>query len=151
MIWFILKQKWIINVISSYVRTGILPNYVTAHTLNIPNILPDDYIVDLPIPPRIKHAMDMTTMYCYFVTITGLRNVNDRLGDDAGDERFICVSGNGCSVVDYVLCKSDMFVLINSFDVAVPNILSDHCVVSFSLATLTNISEAVRDEDNDSQ
>ena len=44
-----------------------------------------------------------------------------------------------------------MFFLVNSFDVDETNILSDHCVVSFSLDTSANIREAVRDEDLDLQ
>ena len=80
-----------------------------------------------------------------------MRIINGRLGDDAGVGRFTCVKGNGHSVVDYVLCKSDMFFLVNSFDVDEPNILSDHCVVSFSLDTSANIREAVRDDGLDLQ
>ena len=41
--------------------------------------------------------------------------------------------GNGKSVVDYVLCKQELFDMIYDFVIDEPNILSDHCMIKFSL------------------
>ena len=134
-------------------HTGGLPDYVEYDNLQILDILPDDYVVDMPIP---RLSEDQTCNECgqdllQFCKNTGMRIINDRLGDDADVGRLTCVKGNGRSVVDYVLCKSDMFFLVNSFDVDESNILSDHCVVSFSLDTSANIREVVRDDGLDLQ
>ena len=45
------------------------------------------------------------------------------------------------SVVDYVLCKPNLIPHFSSFSVHDPNILSDHCELSFSLSTKVNIND----------
>ena len=80
-----------------------------------------------------------------------MRIINGRLRDDAGIGRFTCIKGNGRSVVDYVMCKPDMFFLVNSFTVDEPNILSDHCTVSFWLNTSVDCRETASGEGRDLQ
>lgn len=70
-------------------------------------------------------------------TSTGLRILNGRSGTDTGIGKFTCVNSQGCSVVDYVLCKSDLLKLFKTFDIYDPDVVSDHCVISFSLSIYT--------------
>ena len=58
--------------------------------------------------------------------------MNGRVGNDNGIGRYTFVGHRGSSVVDYVLGSQDMFDFVKSFEVHDPNILSDHCLVSFS-------------------
>ena len=61
--------------------------------------------------------------------------MNGRVGNDKGVGRYTCITENGCSVVDHVLCKSDLMKYFNSFSVGEPNISSDHCVINFLIGT----------------
>ena len=79
----------------------------------------------------------------------GLRILNGRLGDDRKVGRYTCINTNGTSVVDYVLCKPELFKLIQSFNVAEPNILSDHCVIYFSLNMISNTKPVVANNDTE--
>ncbi|WAR09051.1 hypothetical protein MAR_019009 [Mya arenaria] len=60
-----------------------------------------------------------------FCKTSGLRIVNGRCCEDGEIGQFTCVKSNGSSVVDYVLCRQDMFSLFDKFVVEEPNILSD--------------------------
>ena len=60
--------------------------------------------------------------------------MNGRVGEDKCKGRFTCVKNNGSSVVDYVLCKPDLFDSVYKFEVEEPNILSDHCILNFSFS-----------------
>ena len=86
-------------------RTGELPDYVEYDNLHILDILPDDYVVDTPIPrlSEDKACNEYGQDLLQFCKNTGMRIINGRLGDDAGVGRFTCVKGNGRSVIDYVL------------------------------------------------
>ena len=134
-------------------RTAELPDYVEHDNLELLDILPDDYVVDTPIPrlSEDKTSNEYGHDLLQFCKNTGLRIINGRLGDDAGIGKFTCIKKNGSSVVDYVLCKQGMFPLINYFVVDEPNILSDHCIVSFSLNTFIDCRETAKDEGRDLQ
>ena len=43
-----------------------------------------------------------------FCKASGLRIINGRIGNDGGIGKFTCVTENGCSVVDYVLCRPEL-------------------------------------------
>ena len=50
------------------------------------------------------------------------------------------VSSIGKSVVDYVIASQSLFSRINIFSVNEPNILTDHCVIIFSLHSLEDLN-----------
>ena len=41
--------------------------------------------------------------------------MNGRIGNDGGIGKFTCVTENGCSVDDYVLCRPELMYFSNSF------------------------------------
>ena len=59
--------------------------------------------------------------------------MNGRTGDPRVSCELKCIKNAGSSIVDYVLCKHDMLQCIREFCVCQPTILTDHCVVSFTL------------------
>ena len=58
--------------------------------------------------------------------------MNGRVGEDYGIRRYTFVGSRGSSVVDYILSSQDLFTNISHFKANDPNILSDHCLLSFS-------------------
>ena len=68
-----------------------------------------------------------------FDTPYRLRIMNGRIGSDDGLGKFTCVKENGCSGVDYVLCKPDLMIFYTDFSVEEPNISSDHCEIRFCI------------------
>ena len=48
------------------------------------------------------------------------------------------VGSTGKSLVDYVIASQSLFPAINTFRVDDPNILSDHCLIHFSLLLLAH-------------
>ena len=71
-----------------------------------------------------------------------------------GDVVWIAILENshctqGCSVVDYVLCKPTFFKHVNTFEVLDPNIISDHCVITFSINALVDDENAIVVDNNE--
>jgi hypothetical protein len=54
-----------------------------------------------------------------FCQASGLRILNGRCGEDNNFGKYTCINTQGSSVIDYVLCRTD--------------ILSDHCCVHINL------------------
>ena len=54
------------------------------------------------------------------------------------------VNRQGCSVIDYLLCKNDMFCNIDVFEIEDPNIVSDHCLMSVNFV-FDNLFETMTD------
>ena len=117
-------------------RTGTKSDYVENETAQILDLLPDDYILDQPLPRYSEDSVCNEYGNCLLdlCKSTGLRIVNGRLGDDKYNGKYTCIKGNGKSVVDYVLCKPEIFRIFSSFIVEEPNILSDHCMIKFSFS-----------------
>ena len=88
------------------------------------------------IPSILKISNENGTYLIDFCKLTGMRIMNGRVGEDAVVGKYTCVKENGCSVVDYVLCRPDMIPYFNTFLVGDPNICTDHCAISFSLGNL---------------
>ena len=65
-----------------------------------------------------------------FCKQTGFVISNGRTGEDA-DVGDVCVTTNGCSVLDYVLCKICDYELIRKFVVGSPTVYLDHCQIEF--------------------
>ena len=59
--------------------------------------------------------------------------MNGRVGSDYEVGRYTFEGSKGSSLVDYVLSLQNLFNYIKSFIVQEPNILSDHCMISFCL------------------
>ena len=78
----------------------------------------------------------------YFCKETGLRIVNGRVGNDKGIGKCTYVGSAGKSVVDYVIASQCLFPVINTFEVSDPNLLSDHCIVQFSVILHHSVLDA---------
>lgn len=130
-------------------RTKDLPDMVVDdNILHLP--LPDDYTIDeyMPRSSQDKTTNSNGTQLLDFCKQTNLRIVNGRFGSDKDIGKFTCHTHRGESVVDYVLTSTDILPLIRSFDVGEPNILSDHSVLSFSLAANFEFSRVHEFEEN---
>ena len=57
--------------------------------------------------------------------------MNGRVGNNEGVGKYTFVGRRGSSLVDYVLASQNLFPFVKEFGVQDPNILSDHCVISF--------------------
>ena len=62
-----------------------------------------------------------------------MRILNDRAGVDGDIGKCTYVGSAGRSLVDYAIASPLIFSLVDTFNVDDPNILSDHCIVNFSL------------------
>ena len=65
--------------------------------------------------------------------------------------KFTFTGSSGRSVVDYVITNPSMFDVIQKFRVCEPNILSDHCVLEFSLFRNINMYTTQREETEPSE
>lgn len=80
-------------------------------------MLPDDYVEDIFLC-RVSHDKVTNEYGNYllnFCKASGLRIMNGNLGSDDELGKFTCVTENGCSVVDYVLCKPDLMIFLQIF------------------------------------
>ena len=68
-----------------------------------------------------------------FCKQTGFVILTGRSGEDAEVGEFTCETTNGCSVVDYLLCKICDYELIRKFVVRSPTVYSDHCQIEFDI------------------
>ena len=66
-----------------------------------------------------------------FCKQAGFVILNGRVGDDAGVGQYTCITANGSSVGDYVLCREEDFNLLHSFCVSLPTVYLDNCLVAF--------------------
>ena len=80
-----------------------------------------------------------------FCKETGLRIVNGRVGNDKGIGKCTYVGSAGKSVVDYVIASQCLFPVINTFEVSNPNLLTDHCIVQFSVILHDSVLDAESD------
>ncbi|KAL4233737.1 hypothetical protein ACF0H5_008417 [Mactra antiquata] len=105
------------------------------------DILPDDYTQDEFMHRITKdlYVNDHGRKMILFCKETGIRIMNGRIGDLNRSGNFTCVKESGCSVVDYVLCKPNLLPFFESFYIHDPNIISDHCAISFSLKCVSSI------------
>ena len=97
--------------------------------------LPDDNTTDIPLKrvseDRVFNRFGSELLD--FCKQTGVRILNGRTGVDGDIGKCTYVSGAGRSLVDYVIASPHIFSLVDTFNVDDPNILSDHCIVNFSL------------------
>ena len=116
-------------------RTSVNPDFVEDDDPVHMSVLPDEYIPDVQLPRYSEdkgHVNNNGLCLLDFCKQTGLRIMNGRVGDDKGIGQYTFVGSRGSSVVDYVLCTQDLFRNVCHFKVHEPNILSDHCLLTFS-------------------
>ena len=131
---FINLEELSVNCCNIFI-CGDLSDFVENDSGFIADLLPDDYVPDQALPRFSEDSIcnEYGTCLLDLCKSSGLRIVNGRVGDDKYNGRVTCVKGNGKSVVDYVLCKQELFDMISEFVIDEPNILSDHCMIKFSL------------------
>ena len=117
-------------------RTGESKDYVeNDNTGYVP--VPDDYTEDDDVPHRTSCDKKAPDEYGHklidLCKTCSLRIVNGRVGSDKGVGNYTSINKRGQSVVDYVLCESNIFKLLNDFAVNEICEWSDHCKLSFSL------------------
>lgn len=100
------------------------------------NMLPDDYMFDKESNRYSRDTGRINNNGIQLLDLckqTGLRIFNGRVGNDKF-QRLDCtfVGHRGSSLVDYILDTKDLLNTATCFDVSEPNILSDHCLISFS-------------------
>ena len=117
-------------------RTGSEHDFVIFDNNDNIEVLPEDYVLDEYIsrPSQDKIINTNGRKLLDFCKLNGLRICNGRIGEDKEIGKYTYVGSTGSSVVDYVLTNPTMLELINKFRVREPNILSDHCVVEFSIS-----------------
>ena len=81
-----------------------------------------------------------------FCKQNGLRICNGRIGEDRNFGKCTFIGSAGRSLVNYVISNPSMFEVFRTFRVCEPNILSDHCVLEFSLFSKINNYTAQREE-----
>ena len=116
-------------------RVSDMKDYVSEDVAHHACPLPDDYITDRELN---RGNSDNGTSPNGYLLIdlckqTGLRIANGRVSCDAGVGEFTFVGARGSSMVDYVIVSQDLLPKFMSFSVDEPNIISDHCVLSFSI------------------
>ncbi|MCG8034648.1 MAG: endonuclease/exonuclease/phosphatase family protein, partial [Candidatus Thiodiazotropha taylori] len=116
-------------------RTSVNPDFVTDDDPAHMDVLPEEYTSDRfmqRFSEDAGHVNNNGLLLLELCKQTGLRIMNGRVGNDNGIGRYTFVGHRGSSLVDYVLGSQEMFNFVTSFEVQEPNILSDHCLVSFS-------------------
>ena len=116
-------------------RTGNEGDYVFFDNDTNIDILPPDYQIDAAIT-RCSEDKKINTngrKLLAFCKENSLRIANGRIGSDKGIGKYTFVGSSGSSVIDYVLVNPSLLPIISTFHVSEPNILSDHCLIDFSL------------------
>ena len=121
-------------------RTSDLADYVQDDTAVHILVPPDDYSTDLPLK-RVSEDKGFNrygSELLDFCKQTGLRILNGRARVDGNIGKCTYVGSTGRSLVDYVIVSQEIFSLVDNLSVSDPNILSDHCIVNFSLCSDIN-------------
>ena len=117
-------------------RTSDKCDYVIDDSSTHMHMLPDDYVLDTEMPRFSQdkgHTNNNGLLLLDMCKQSSLRIINGRFGEDQGFGRYTFVGSRGSSVVDYVLSSQNLLSFIDTFSISEPNILSDHCNLSFSL------------------
>ena len=123
------------------IRTGTEHDFVILDNSNN-DVLPDDYVPDEFL---VRSSEDKTInsngrKLLDFCKQNGLRICNGRIGEDRNFGKCTFIGSTGRSLVDYAISNPSMFEVFHKFRVCEPNILSDHCVLEFSLCSTCNIN-----------
>ena len=117
-------------------RIGQECDYVTNDSNLHVNVLPDDYVCDQEIPRKSQDTIVNLNGYLLldFLKQSGLRIANGRVCEDKNVGAFTYVGARGSSLVDYCIVNPEILSEFLSFYIHDPHILSDHCLVEFSLS-----------------
>ena len=117
-------------------RTSVNPDFVLDDNLLEMDVLPPEYCIDVNTNRQSQDRCtnDNGNRLLELCKQTGLRIMNGRVCNDRDIGRYTFVGSRGSSVVDYVIATQNLFKNVTSFNVHEPNILSDHCVVDFTLS-----------------
>ena len=116
-------------------RTSICPDFVIDDNSIHMSMLPDDYCTDTEMPRFSQDKGGMNNNGNCLLDLckqSGLRILNGRVGLDKYVGKNTFVGHQGCSLVDYVICTQNLFQHVKTFEISEPNILTDHCLISFS-------------------
>ena len=116
-------------------RTSTNCDYVINDNNVHMHMLPDDYISDIELPRYSEdkgHVNNNGLLLLDLCKQSSLRILNGRFGNDKGVGHYTFVGSRGSSVVDYVLSSQNLLTHVSEFEVGDPNILSDHCLITFS-------------------
>ena len=118
-------------------RIGQQCDYVKDDFATHIDALPDDYISDLELPRSSTDNIVNSNghMLLEFLKQTGLRVANGRVGEDKNVGACTYVGSKGSSLVDFCIVNVELLSEFSTFYVHDPNILSDHCLIEFSLAS----------------
>ena len=133
-------------------KSSNFPDYVEDDTAEHIHVLPDVYLVDTPLG-RVSEDKGFNryrSQMLDFCKETGLRIVNGRVVNDIGIGKYTYVGSTGKCVDDYVIASQCLFLAINTFEVLDPTILSDHCIVQFSVILHDSVLNAESDNSYDS-
>ena len=133
-------------------RIGSLNDFVPNDIGRHIDALPEDYNEDVALPRNSsdRSINDNGNLLVDFCIQTGLRVANGRVGEDAKEGKCTYVGSNGSSLIDYVIVSEVLLKNFTEFYVSDPNILSDQCVVNFSINNLAFNANNV-EEDLDSE
>ena len=116
-------------------RTSNCPDYVVNDCINVGDVLPDDYVTDVPVIRCCEDTGNLNNYGSLLLDLckqTGLRILNGRCCEDK-QGLYTYIGPRGSSLVDYVVTSQNLIQHVGTFKVKDPNIMSDHCMVDFSL------------------
>jgi len=132
-------------------RVGEMSDYILHDNHDVYNehILPDDYQIDVPIPRASQDRATNANGYFLIDCLkqTCLKLANGRVCSDKHVGSYTFVGVNGSSLVDYCITDPSLFEYFKTFVVHDPCILSDHCLMEFSLSS-KNVADILHNEDN---
>ena len=115
-------------------------SFLVDNDANI-DILPIDYETDEFMPRSSKDKIINANgrKLLDLCKLNALRIANGRPGSDRGVGKYTYVGSTGRSVIDYVIATPNLLNTISTFHVGEPNILSDHCLIDFSMISRNRI------------
>ena len=103
----------------------------TDYTFTNPTVITPRTNIDEKLNKQGKKLLE-------FCKITGLQIQNGRLNNQ---DTYTCYRHNGQSTVDYLLADKEGLRLISDFRIQPRDVNSDHCALTFSIATNKNTDE----------
>ena len=130
-------------------RTGNERDYVIFDNDANIDILPIDYEMDTAMSrySQDKKINAYGRKLLDFCKQNTVRIANGRLGSDKETGKYTFVGSTGRSVIDYVIVSPALLNVISTFNVGEPNILSDHCLIDFSMICNMSNEQVVVNED----
>ena len=124
-------------------RTASLPDYNVNQNIPGSDGDLDNFISDIPNfesyvnvmtkrSSKDKNINDYGRQLLDFCKCSGFRIVNGRVHNDRNVGDFTCITSNGASLVDYVLCKPSSVNTLTSFEIKPKLVESDHKPIKFS-------------------